>query len=209
MKPLDLTGKKFGRLTAIRPHGSSKSGGIIWECLCDCGNRCFVSRSNLGRSTKSCGCLSQENRVIANTKHGKRHSRIYYIWSSMIQRCYDPKCQSYKTHGEKGIKVCDEWREFTGFLKWAESNGYDDALSIDRIDNSFGYSPDNCRWATMKQQQNNRTNNRLVEYHGQKHTLSQWADIVGIKYKILNLRYYRGWPVERIFETPVRKWITK
>lgn len=204
LKLKDLTGKRFGRLTVLRKATGEQYKRVHWECICDCGNTCIVAGNNLGRSTNSCGCLETESRVTSNTKHGQRNSRIYYIWCSMKQRCNNPKCESFQHYGGKGISYCKEWETFENFYKWAIANGYNDSLSIDRIDNSKNYSPENCRWVTMKVQQNNRGGNRILEYNGEQHTLSQWADIKHISQSTLESRLYRGMTVKDALETPVR-----
>lgn len=207
MRLIDLTGKRFGRLTVIRRHyRNDNSNKVVWECQCDCGNTCLVSQPNLGRGTYSCGCLNHESRVAVNTKHGMRYSRIYYIWTSMIQRCYNPKAGSYRLYGAKGVTVCDEWRrDAASFFAWAADNGYSDDLSIDRLDNSKGYSPDNCRWVTMKTQQNNRSTNKLLTHDGKTLTLSQWAETIGLNPRSLESRLVRGWPTEKALSTPLLK----
>lgn len=201
---IDLTNRRFGRLTVTKRHPeNNKNNRIVWECICDCGNECLVSGANIGRSTKSCGCFAQENRVTSNIKHGKRHSRIYYVWCSIIQRCTNMKAQGYKGYGAQGITICDEWKSFANFLRWAEANGYDDSLSIDRTDNKLGYSPENCKWKTMKQQQNNRTNNRLLTLNGNTFTVAQWAEQLNINPRTLETRLLRGWSIEKALTVPV------
>lgn len=160
----DLTGQRFGRLTVIERHGSDRHGLATWRCLCDCGNEhiCRGRVLRLGK-TISCGCVNQELRKKRTTKHDKRRTRIYGVWTSMKNRCYNPKSNRYHRYGARGITVCDEWREnFQAFYDWAMTNGYDENASkgkctIDRIDNDKGYSPDNCRWVDMKEQSKNKS----------------------------------------------------
>ena len=160
----DMTGQRFGRLTVLRRAGSTRHREALWLCLCDCGNERTISGSSLRRGySKSCGCLRDE--IVSNTQstHRKTKTRLYNVWTHMIQRCYNPKHTAYKRYGGRGITVCNEWRNsFQKFHEWAMETGYDEnaafhKCTIDRIDNDKGYSPDNCRWVDMKTQRHNRS----------------------------------------------------
>lgn len=192
----DLTGKRFGRLTVICRVGS-KHKEVLWRCICDCGKKTDVTSSNLRYGhTKSCGCLRSDVPSAISKKHGLYGTHIYRTYYNMKNRCYNPNYYLFKSYGGKGITVCDEWLGENGlseFYKWSMNNGYDESLSIDRIDNSKGYSPENCRWATMKEQQNNRTNNHLITINGVCRTLKQWSEKTGIPYnRLMSISIRKG-----------------
>ena len=159
----DLTGQRFGRLVVIERAGSTGRGESTWLCLCDCGKNCVVYSYKLRSGhTKSCGCLNIEATKARFATHHKRHTRLYGVWTTMIQRCINPKHNRFHRYGGRGITVCDEWRnDFQAFYDWAMATGYDECAprgqcTIDRIDNDKGYSPDNCRWVDAKTQRYNQ-----------------------------------------------------
>lgn len=134
------------------------------------------------------------------TIHGLSKTRLHRIWHSMYCRCYYKSTNQYKNYGGKGIKVCEEWKHIEGFINfynWAINNGYTQDLTLDRIDNAKDYCPENCRWSTPKFQSNHKTNNRILEYNGIKHTLSEWCDIYKINIVTLSDRLKRGWTIEQ------------
>ena len=140
------------------------------------------------------------------TYHGKSSTRLYDIWRGMKERCYRPKHLRFGKYGGRGISICDEWRNsFEVFEKWAINNGYNESLTIERIDVNGNYEPNNCRWATNKEQQNNKQNNRRITWNDETKTLAEWSEIVGIKKTTLKERLNAGWDVEAALTTPVKR----
>ena len=159
MKTFDLTNRRFGKLTAIRPQRTN-TGLCGWLCRCDCGKETVVRTTALTSGhTKSCGCYAKHLREngVPHTTHGNKHSRLYRIWCGMKSRCCNPNVPFYKYYGGKGIAVCEEWQnDFQSFFGWSMANGYEDHLTIDRIDNDGNYEPSNCRWVSVAVQNRNK-----------------------------------------------------
>lgn len=199
-----LVGKKYGRLRVIEQaeNARTKSGRthVMYLCECDCGTKILVRAESLRNgNTRSCGCLEKEITKEKSTKHGLKGTRIYNVWQGMKQRCYNQNEERYADYGGRGITVCPEWLGENGienFAKWALENGYAENLTIDRIDNNKGYSPDNCRWATNKEQQRNKRNNFIVIYKGKEMTLSEVSEITGINRATLSSRLEKGLSIE-------------
>ena len=202
-KTEDLTGKKFGKLTVIGRDGSYKSGNVRWLCKCDCGGYTHTLGCYLKSGTvKGCSCVSSERMKRISTKHGGFGTRLYEIWRQMHRRCYGKYTKAYPHYGGRGIAVCDEWREFEPFRDWGLSHGYSDDLTIDRIDVNGNYCPENCRWATDKEQANNKRNNHFLKFNGEKHTVSEWADRYGVEQRKLFARLqYREWDLKAALES--------
>ena len=209
---IDLTGKRFGRLTAIKDTKKIKGSCVVWLCKCECGRSIeVISASLLSGNTKSCGCLAREITEKRNTIHslsrdkdGKR-TRLYGIWVRMRQRCKDKNLKDYARYGGRGIKVCKEWSNYKNFYDWALANGYRANLSIDRKDNDGDYEPSNCKWSTLIEQAHNKSNNRLITYCGKTKTLAEWSSTLSIDRKTLSYRLKIGWSIEKAFTTPVRR----
>lgn len=194
MKLIDLTGQKFGRLTVVKRAENSPKGEARWQCVCDCGNEHTVCGSYLrnGKS-RSCGCLNKEVAAGRRTSHGGTDTRLYSIWRNIKTRCENERAKGYGRYGGRGITVCPEWHDsFEAFRDWAMETGYRDDLTIDRIDNDGPYSPENCRWATVKEQANNTRRNRVITAYGEKRTLNAWSEITGIPKSTIQNRLRAG-----------------
>lgn len=207
---IDLTGRKFGRLTVLgRGEDATRKNGrhdTTFICQCDCGNVTQVMASRLKNGcTQSCGCIHREFIGSLNKKHGQTNTRLYAIWERMRARCNNENTKEYPHYGGRGIRVCDEWDDFEVFREWALQAGYTDKLTIDRIDNSAGYCPNNCRWATMTEQANNKRNNHLITLNGKTQTLAQWVKETGIKRDTIKKRIKYGWSIEDALTKPVKK----
>ena len=225
-KIVDLTRQKFGRLIVIEKAGHSKGNRLQWLCKCDCGNFKITTSSDLkSGKVRSCGCLRKEttskmakSRSKSRIKHNKSNTRIYRIWSTMKQRCYNSKCFSYKWYGKKGIKICDEWKNnFIFFYNWAIDNGYKENLSIDRIDVNGNYEPSNCRWITIREQQKNKRpssewkkrnivnkkRTSFVIFNGESISKFDLCKKFGISVETFNYRVgKKGMSIEEALKTP-------
>ena len=195
-KTIEMTGKRFGRLTVIRKDeipGAKRQA--FWICLCDCGNEKRVDGQKLRNgNTKSCGCFSSEDRATRGVVHGHaaggKASRTYISWAGMIQRCTNKNRTGYESWGGRGISVCERWMVFDNFV--ADMGERPSGMSIDRINQNGDYEPANCRWATHKQQQNNRRNNKLLTAFGKTQTLATWIEELGLNLATVQRRLRRG-----------------
>jgi hypothetical protein len=233
-----LVGSRFGRLTVIgetyRRYNNTYSV-LACQCRCDCGNTSVVTTRNLrSGNTKSCGCgqrkglerywqetpereakrqeARRKRREQREKKRAQKVPKLENVYRHMLWRCYSPKCPGYKYYGGRGIGVCPEWRNSKeAFIRWSLRNGYAEGLSIDRIDNDAGYSPDNCRWTTAKVQNNNRrpsSRTVFVEYQGERKSLRDWSKDprVSVTCTSIYARRKKGWSDEdALFMPPSRK----
>ena len=204
----DITGERSGKLIAIRNVGII-NGRTTWLCKCDCGNERLVTQKLfVSNHVKSCGCLKKESARIngkKSIKHNDSFSPLYHSWSGMKSRCNNPNDKSYKNYGGRGITVCKEWNdEYLSFRNWAINNGYEKGLTIDRIDVNGNYEPSNCRWSTIKQQENNRRNNRYIEIDGVVHTMTQWAEMYGIPWATFQRRLDAGMSPKLALTKPIQ-----
>lgn len=210
MKILELTGKRFGRLTALFKTGKrSKGGRLIWHCVCDCGKECDVPSTDLvSGNTKSCGCLQPEKARNSHLKHGdcpygKKATKLYSVWSGMKNRCNTKSHVEYKNYGGRGIKVCDEWlNNYSTFKEWALSNCYKEGLQIDRIDNNQGYSPENCRFVTRKENGNNKSTTIRINFQGKERTITEIAEMLNLPRRLIYQRIYNGWEINKLDRPP-------
>lgn len=203
-------GDRYGRLTVIKEVES-----IPWKrgrrrmvlCKCDCGTEKVFGLSNIRRgTTTSCGCYYKEVAIKLRGKYGEFvNTKLYGVWKTMKQRCYDSNKQHYECYGGRGIVVCDEWKtDFLAFYNWALNNGYKEGLTIDRINNDGNYEPSNCRWVSQKEQSKNRRTNVYLTFNGETHTISDWSELLGVNPQTLQNRKYLGWTDEQILTTPIR-----
>ena len=192
----DLTGKRFGRLTVISHFDQDKFGHHRWLCRCDCGNEKVITGSDLTRKrtrTTSCGCYFLEWKSERNKKHGDSRTRLYGIWFNMLRRCRDPRVSEFRHYGARGITVCGEWVDYPHFKQWAMSNGYQDNLTIERLDVNENYCPENCKWIPMLEQAKNKTTS--VKYMGK--IQADWARELGVSVNSLcNYRKYHKCSLE-------------
>jgi len=203
-----VPGQKFGKWTVTKFVGKTAAKhALLWECECMCGLKRLVVGSDLLRG-KSLGCRNCAHKFSTHgeAKHGRR-SPEWLAWMAMKNRCYNSKNISYADYGNRGIKVCDRWREsYRNFLAdmGRKPNKY---FSIDRINVNGNYEPDNCRWVDAKQQSRNKRSNVMLTHNGTTQCLRDWSIELGVDYNLLHLRHIRGWTDERILNTPKGKYV--
>lgn len=191
-----LIGEKFGRLTVLEYAGKDKYGHVKWLCRCICNKEitCLGMRLKQG-FTKSCGCLRKERISKLFTTHGASSTHTYKCWQSMLGRCRNPSLPNFSDYGGRGINICERWEKFENFLA---DMGFAPTIkhSLDRIDNDGDYKPENCRWATIKEQNRNRRDTRLLTHQGKKMCIVDWANELGISESTIRGRLRRGCSVE-------------
>lgn len=191
-KRIDLSGKKFHRWTVISLSEITPAYQAMWNCVCQCGTRAVIRSSSLTTgNSKSCGCHRDDVLRRMSTRHGRSETKAWYAWSRLFQRCYNKGNHAYPTYGARGIKVCKRWKKFENF--YADMGEPPSGVhSIDRIDVNGHYTPSNCRWATQKEQANNRRSNTWLTAFGRTQTIAQWSDELGIKRATICQRIARG-----------------
>lgn len=190
---IDISGKRFGHLVAIKPIGQDHGGNWWWQCQCDCGAIHDGKFTSLNRGkTKSCGC--SKKKTLSAIKHGMSKSATYSTWMRMKVRCTNSSAPNYGNYGGRGISVCDRWMDFKNFL--ADMGERPPGTTLDRIDNDGNYTPENCRWADDVTQHRNTRANVNLTYKGKTQCLAAWADELGIRRNTLQKRIAKGWSIQ-------------
>lgn len=192
MNKIELKGQKIGRLMVIEECGKDKHRNILWRCKCDCGNEVIAKGCDLNRKhLLSCGCYQKEMASKANITHGatinRKTPKLYMVWSDMRARCHNKKHHAYKWYGGKGVNVCQDWLDYINFQKWAYQNGYEEGLTIDRIDSDKDYCPENCRWATRKEQSNHLSSCVFFKFNNELLNITQFCE----KYYVTPSTFYK------------------
>jgi len=192
---IDITGLRFYSLVVKGKSGEkNKEGRAKWKCVCDCGAETLAYANQLkGGNKKSCGCLP----VTHNVTHGRRNHPLYNTWRAMVDRCNNPDNSNYSLYGGRGIKVCKEWLDIDAFINDMHPKP-SRKHSIDRKDNEGDYCPENCRWATSREQGRNKRNTILLTLDGVTMSLPEWAEHKGVKRRTMYMRYRRGCTTEEI-----------
>lgn len=205
----DRVGNKYGRLLVIR-----RDHGKYYECLCDCGNTKIVSADHLGKDTNSCGCLKREIMREKKTTHGEAKTRLHKLWCTIRERCNSENGSESNVYYARGIRMCDEWNDYTAFRDWAMANGYDPnakrgTTTIDRIDNEKGYCPENCRFVTLTENARNKRDTRRFNFLGETLTVGEIAERAKTSVQLIGERLRRGWGIEDAALKPKRVFATK
>lgn len=210
----DLTGRIFGRLTVIKRLERDAWGNFRWECQCSCGQSIEVAGSNLQRGTQSCGCLRREvaagNGELKKT-HGMTETKAYSSWSGMLGRCRNPNLKEYKSYGGRGVTVCDRWDPRKGgsfenfYADMGEPPTPNHSIDKDKLGDGLFYSPETCCWLDPKEQNRNKRNSRFISFEGERKTVAEWAEDLGMNYSTLARRIKDpNWSTKQALTTPVR-----
>ena len=189
-KSKDITGKKFGKLTAIKlDHIERTKTGTVhyWLYRCDCGNEKVIRKGEVSQGgSQSCGCFLKESVQKRSKKHGQSHLRLYHIMHDMKQRCLNPNNKNYKHYGARGITIYKDWLDnFDSFYNWAINNGYKENLTIERINFNGNYEPNNCKWILLNEQSKNTRRTRFITVNNETYCLGDWAKKFNMKYNTL------------------------
>jgi hypothetical protein len=194
---VDLCGKRYGKLLVLsEKRRKSRNDPIMWHCLCDCGRKCLKRPTNIVRY-RSCGCLRGGSHNMSRTK-------VYRAHRAMLTRCLNKNCLQRKHYAGRGVTICKRWLKFENFYT-DMGEPPTSKHSLDRINNNGNYEPGNCRWATPTQQARNTRSNKKLFYFGERKTIADWADELGIKSKVVYQRISRGWTIQRALETPLKR----
>ena len=206
-KIIDRAGKRYGRLIVLNISLVRSGRALRWDCVCDCGTLLNVPGQRLRESkTTSCGCyhrdMMKKHGGESSFRHGQSNNKLYRAWDGMVRRCKNPFDKRYFNYGGRGITVTDEWLQFIPF---AEHVGQPPSKkhTLDRIDNNKGYEPGNVRWATMKEQNNNKRGNHQLVYNGVSRNITQWAEYLGVRRCLIASRIQAGWDIAKTLTTPV------
>lgn len=200
----DLTGRRFGRLVALR--WAPSAGKSRWMCRCKCGNLVSVVSYNLvHKVARSCGCLRAELSSRRNRTHGMKNTSTYKSWQAMISRCENSRHVHYANYGGRGVRIAVRWRRsFEAFL--FDMGPRPPARTLDRFpDRDGSYTKSNCRWATREQQMQNKRTNRIIKFNGRRSCLAEWARQLGVRGSCIDYRLAHGWSVRRALTTPSRR----
>jgi hypothetical protein len=206
---INFAGMKIGKITIVS-FVERKKGKSYWKCKCDCGNEFIGEVHNIKNRIERHGqnyckkCRTQANITHGDSKKKDGKTRLYSIWQGMRYRCEKEYASKYEYYGGRGIRVCQEWQDYSVFKEWALANGYNDNLTIDRINSDGNYEPSNCQWITRKEQANNTSQVNHFLYKGKSYTMAELSELTGISRITLDARLRKGWPIEKIIETPHR-----
>ncbi len=200
----EYVNQRFGQLTIVE-NPIRTNGSRFVTAKCDCGTvRVFRLYDILKKDSTSCGCVKIAMLKDRVSKHQLTQHKLYRVWCGIKERCNNPNHDMYIHYGQRGINICEQWaNDFPPFYNWAISNGWIDGLTIDRVNNDLGYSPENCRMATRTEQQRNKRTNNMVTFQNRTQCLSAWAEELRMNYNVLRSRLRIGWTTDRALTTPI------